>query len=158
MDSTKDNNNNFSLFTFRSFFISICIFLTTTSCFGQDSLGRTLFCEKCKCLNKTKSNPDVDCSEVPMAAEWFEPKYYNNNGTVFPILSLNLQNSNLREISKRFPTSGLKKLDLSHNYIKTIGDMVFANLTELEELDLSYNNLDAINSKMLMVSKTKCLL
>lgn len=122
--------------------------------------GATRFCEICKCNYPTTTttsdeNVDVICTDKPTVINYlFEEDFWKditkNDTPIYDIGTLTVQNIELPILEQQFPKSNLKKLDLSFNVIAKINDsnMVFANLQEMVELDLSHNELTILNGEM----------
>ena len=74
------------------------------------------------------------------------------------VTTLNLSKNKIRTIQKadfqNFPK--LKAIDLSKNSIRDLQD-VFTNLQKLEELDLSFNQLDANLDQKVLYGITKSI-
>lgn len=108
----------------------------------------TPLCKKCKCQGDIL---DIDCSEAPISSTIYDyTNFIDESNKTYPINSLNLQNNYLRQVSTEFPESPLKKLDLSFNFIQNIGDMVFRNLQDMNELILSNNNIEMLKADVFM--------
>lgn len=140
-------------------FIYLLILIVVSSSIQQfvigDEMGRTPLCEKCQCVKKTLTEPDVNCNETNAIGFIYDEQYWfhldNKTNVTYPIESVNLQNNNLKELTKQFVRSDLIKLDLSHNDISKLGDGIFKNLINLEVLILSNNQLVAIGQQVFKV-------
>lgn len=108
------------------------------------ALNRTPLCDRCRCFNKTLENPDVSCDGIAVANDLQNSSLWSINDILYQINSLNLQNNNLTEINTPFPASTYLVLDLSRNFLRSIDVLVFQDLTNLETLILSYNNLETL--------------
>ena len=67
-----------------------------------------------------------------------------NNVLNTSIRNLDLSNNEFDKIEIKFNPTVLVKLNLSHNFIKSILDTDFENATNLDTLDLSYNRIEEI--------------
>lgn len=130
------------------FFAPITVFLPV---YG----GVTRFCEICKCSYDTVGDPDVTCTDNPQVINYlYEEDFWRdvtqNDTSIYGIHQLTVQNIELPILERQFPVSNLKKLDLSFNIIAKINhsNLVFANLQEMEELDLSHNELTILDGEM----------
>lgn len=137
-----------------SVFAVSTLFLTASSSIIAN--GETRFCEICSCSYQPNQGPDVSCTDNPkvinylFAEDFWKDPTQNNETALYPIHNLTIQNIELPILEQQFPESNLKKLDLSFNSIMKIdrSAMVFANLQEMEELDLSYNELTMLDGEM----------
>lgn len=132
------------------------LFIVTFQFVIGDDLGRTPLCDKCHCVNKTFTHPDVVCNETTVLNFLYNETYWlytkdNQTNLTYNIASVNLQNNNLVQLTQQFVHSNLVKLDLSHNSLYKLGDGIFKNLTSLEILILSYNQLATISQHVFKV-------
>lgn len=113
----------------------------------------TRFCEICRCDYTTSEDPDVYCTDNPKVINYlYESDFWMDltTNTTYGINSLTVQNIELNVLEAQFPESNLKKLDLSFNSIMKINNsnQVFARLQQMEELDLSNNELTILDGEM----------
>lgn len=72
--------------------------------------------------------------------------------STFRIVSLKARNGNLDELGQQLQPSPLRVLDLADNKIESISDGAFANLQNMEEIDLSNNSLVYLGADVFRVS------
>lgn len=140
----------------RSLVLTLIAALQLTDLVYGQAEGLSPFCQICKCTYLPDQDPDVDCSTVTNAVNylyeetyWFD--YADANNKSFPVNSFKMQFVDLRTIKSQFLTSNLTKLDLSNNSIVSIEDIAFANLENMEELVLSYNDLSIMKPEAFRV-------
>lgn len=131
-------------------FVSFLIALTLIACNANADEGVTRFCELCKCTY-TNDYPDITCIDNPKVINYlYENDFWmDTNNNTYNISSLIVQNIDLTKLNRPFPPSNLRKLVLSFNNIENINqtNLVFANLQQMEELDLSHNELTIIHGE-----------
>lgn len=95
-------------------------------------------CDICLCTNQT-----IDCRNVKLQASLDASSWAKiTNGSEYR--EARFDNNNIGHVTE-FPTLPLTRLSLRCNRIVKIDDMAFRNLTQLEELNLSGNELTTDN-------------
>lgn len=94
-------------------------------------------CKKCRCGEGV-----VDCNGLELTRQFNGSEWT----TDMQITEVKFDNNSLVYVRK-FPTLTLTRLSFRHNKIIKIEDAAFKNLTNLTELDLSYNSLTYDNLK-----------
>lgn len=92
-------------------------------------------CEACKCENTTPFV--IDCSDQGMNQMLQDGEWPKNVTSI----DARFDNNNF-EIVDRFTNLPIVSLSFENNKISTLSNKVFANLTSLLYLDLSFNRLD----------------
>ncbi|KAG5679879.1 hypothetical protein PVAND_009416 [Polypedilum vanderplanki] len=127
--------------------ILVFLFLVVGLIYGDEKATKTSkakesseICKKCKC------NPDekvINCSKKGLTKMFTVDDWsaLEEVGDEYEILRMD--HNLLDEIDVPFPTlkSALKIIDFSHNKIKKIVKNAFTNLSYVEEIDLSYNDI-----------------
>lgn len=96
-------------------------------------------CKKCTCAVDEKT---VYCEDLSIEKMFTEDQFVEFNKTKVPQDIFRMNNNELTEINA-FPILSIKVLVLSRNKISKIAKGAFYNLTLLEELDLSSNDLQS---------------
>lgn len=119
---------------------------------AQDTSTELKFCTICKCtpVSNDEKSVDVDCTNHNVKNYLYEESFWQEQDQT--INSLNVQYNDLRELATQFRPSNLTKLDLSNNSIISIGELVFSNLENMEELILSNNDLSILTPESFRVS------
>jgi Leucine-rich repeat (LRR) protein len=101
-----------------------------------------VICKKCNC-NADKNI--IDCSKKGLKKMFSYDDWAALNATNDSYEELLMDHNNIESIDVQFPPLKfpLKRVILSNNKINKIAKSAFGNLTYLEELDLSYNEMTA---------------
>ncbi|KAG4071851.1 hypothetical protein HA402_006012 [Bradysia odoriphaga] len=96
-------------------------------------------CKKCNCAIEEKT---IYCDDLSIEKMFTEDQFVEFNKTKVPQDIFRINNNELTEINA-FPILSIKVLVLRRNKISKIAKGAFYNLTLLEELDLSWNDLSS---------------
>lgn len=106
----------------------------------------SVICKKCNCSKKAKV---VDCSHRNLTDLFTVEDWTALNSSEGNYEALKFDHNQLSNLSLQFPVLKfpIKKLDLSSNQIATLGQAMFKNLVELEEINLANNLIATVNFK-----------
>ena len=96
-------------------------------------------CTSCSCQERI-----FDCSERNLGKLFESESWFSLIKNMEILDEIRLQYNQISEVPV-FPKFNTKILDLSHNYIHSIAQGAFSNLSSLEELTLSNNHLKSSN-------------
>ncbi|KAF5276179.1 hypothetical protein FQA39_LY18601 [Lamprigera yunnana] len=108
------------------------------------SQERTPLCDVCFCISPPNEPPSVDCFANTIM-DIFKDEFWFNSQTSYSIHSLSLQYNNLMNMTRKFPASDLKELDLSDNPVIQLGPGIFSRLQNMTTLILSRNRIEVLN-------------
>lgn len=94
-------------------------------------------CATCSCDPKTKT---INCAAIQLFNLFTIDEWQMLNTTESPVDTVSFENNGIAEITP-FPTLSIRHLSFRHNRIERIAKQTFKNLTLLEHLDLSFNQL-----------------
>lgn len=105
-----------------------------------------MICKKCNCDAETKL---IECSNRSLTKMFSLEEWAALNATKDDYEVLKLDHNKIENVDVQFPTLRfpLKVIDLSHNRIKAVISKAFINLDYVEEIDLSFNELEAKSLK-----------
>lgn len=97
-------------------------------------------CKKCKCDADAKV---INCSRKSLTKMFSAEEWATLEESGDEYEALHMDHNLIEEIDVAFPAlkSALKLVDLSHNKLKKLVKNAFTNLSYVEEIDLSYNDL-----------------
>lgn len=127
--------------------IALYIILNLTATYASTPL-----CLVCPCNSQPNKPPNINCVNSNISNIFDKKFWIDDFNKSYAIQSLIYKHNNLRNLTTKFPSSNITTLDLSDNIIKEIGDGVFGDLQNMEELILANNDIHHLRPDAFHVS------